>query len=349
MCNSSNLSDGELVLLASLRGSAGFLCAIITAVFLAAIAISSDKSRPTQRLLTYLTFASLLALLASTMQAESAGCSTPWHHIFCEVVGFVSQFSSWILLLVALWLSAVVSFCHWCPNNRVVLTAKRDAIVWGIVASLSFLFSAIPLATRGYGLKGAWCWIQGSRVVEQWVLWYGWMVGGVVTSVIMLVMALGCSERRLSMYYESSRGINNTKHQVSRAVANRIKILTACIALYLLVIALSLALAHIPQVRDTAGFLVATAILEPLGVIAIPVIFASSLYDLKPRLPAILRNKSHPIPAPPLDSGSESDCAKEVSKNKGLSGKKKYKDYSEEITSSLLMTSSVNSGNSDMI
>ncbi len=342
MCNSSSIEDGEIVILAALRGSSGFLCAIITSVLLAAISIGSDKSSVTQRLLVYLTFSSLLALLASTLQAESAGCSTPWHLPFCETVGFLGQFTSWVLLLVSLWLSAVVALHHWCPNDRVVLTSKRDAIVWGVVVSVSFLFAAIPLATRGYGMNRAWCWIQYSHVVEQWVLWYGWMAVAVIASLLMLVMALSCSERRLTMYYESSRGINNTKHMMSRAAGMRIKILTACISLYLLAMALSVALSHIPQVSNTFAFLIASAILEPLGVIAVPVMFATSLHDLKPRLSTSI-GKPAPVSLPSQDNSESSTNLNSDTKK----GSKNYKGFSDEITSSLLMTESLNSENSD--
>lgn len=357
MCNFSDIEDHEIVILAALRGSAGFLCAVINAVLLAAISIGSDKSCPIQRVLVYVTFSSLLALLASTFQAESAGCSTSWHRPLCETVGFLTQFTSWILLLVSLWLSLVVALRHWCPNDRVILTARRDAVVWGVVTSLSFLLSAVPLVTRGYGMNRAWCWIQRTHLVEQWVLWYGWLAVVVVTNLLVLVTALSCSERRLGMYYESSRGINNTRRLVTQEAGKRIKILTACIAIYLLAIAVSVALNHVRQINEKFGFLVASAIFEPLGVVAVPVIFATSLHDIKPCVLAVTKATEHkkPHPLPPSPSLGESESSinsgcvvTQDPKKKGPSSKKLYRDFSEEITSSLLLTTSQSSANSDL-
>ncbi len=339
MCNSSNLSSKDIVILASLRGASGFLCAIINVVLLTAISLRLDKSKSLQRLLVYLTTTSLLVLITNIMQSESIACWSPGHSSACKFVGTVNQFTAWIFMLVVMWIVSVIALRYWFHNHARVLSTKIDALILLGIVSVSFVVSIIPLATRGYGMNKAWCWIETSRVIEQWVLWYGWVIALSATIPVILGTALCYSQRKMDLYYESSRAMNNCKEKICKAEARKIKSLIFSMLVYLIAIIVVFVLNQVPRIKMNIPFLVIIAITEPLSVLIVPIVFVTHLHDAKKPPPSSSQNihQRRAAIGPEINSeGSSVSVNKKDSSSK--KNKKIYKYFHEDITDSLLFT-----------
>lgn len=358
MCNSSSISEEDLLILGSLRGGAATLCALLNLVLLTVLLLHSDHTSPLHRLLSYLSLSSLLLLVANALQTVSVGgCSAHWHTPVCEFVGFANQFASCMLLMVSLWVILLLAVQYWCPNNRVILTPKLDLLAWGAVVTASLLSAAVPLGTDGYGVDLAWCWIKGSRRVEQVGLWYGWVVGSMTLALALLTGALCYSERRTTLYYEYSRGINSCQKKVSKETARRTKALLCWMALYTVVVSAVIVARQVPHVQKERTFLVVLGVLEPISVLAVPVIFITHLYDHRQRLKVAERPQGLAQPPCPAQSRSEAprraryqqreDLSRPLNSQETMAWVEGSEDTGEEVTSSLLLTQTLRSDYSD--
>ena len=348
--------------MASVRGCSALLCLVINTVLLSTLLAYSDRNSPLHRLLVYISLSSLLLLVANTLQAGSAGCSAPWHALFCESVGFMNQLGSSLMLLVTLWLISLIVLRYWCPNERVILTPRLDALVWGSLVSLALVGASVPIATDSYGMDWSWCWIKASRQVEQWVLWYAWLLGGLGLSPLLLVAALCYSERRMAMYYESSRGINSCRRQSTREAVRKTKTLVCCMCVYTVLVGVGVGLKQVSQVDRVRVFLMILGVLEPMCILAIPVTFVTQLYESRqkvPEKPRILPPFSSSLlqrapRAPPREKTTSGEChilyqsysGKAVDtppscskKGGGMEGESEV----SEMTPSLLVTQSLSS------
>lgn len=340
MCNSTDSEESDLVVLSALRASSAFLCAVINALVLASNCIRLDKSRPLHRLLIYTSLSSLLLLLANIAQAVSAFCFGPWFAPTCTFVGFANQFTSCLFLLATLWLVTVQILRYWCPNNRTVLTVRKEAAIWAGLVLLCALTATIPLGTEGYGINQAWCWLKGSRIAEQWFLWYGWAIAlpGVTTAI--LAVALHHSEKRLEMYYESSRGINSTMQRRNTAAVKKMKAFLACKAVYWILVTIAITLYQVPQVRRAVPFLVTMAILEPFSIVIVPVVF-TVLHDSESAHSAKLHSPVERISsegATSINHGNHGNHGNGSMGKKTRAAKKQDCNRQDELRESLLIT-----------
>lgn len=365
MCNFTEVEEADIVLLAALRGGAALLCAVVNFLLLTTITVRLNKTSPLHRLLVYLAISSLVMLGANILQVESVFCHSPWYLPACEFAAFMNHFTGWMLMLVCLWLAVVLALHYWCPNDRIVLTPRKDVVVWCGIVLFSMLVASVPLVTRGYGMNQAWCWLKSAHIAEQWALWYSWVVATPGLVMLILVTAVWQSGKRQERYYESSRGINNTKQQRSKEAVKKMKTIVVCIGVYWAIITLAIVLRQIPQIKRTLTFLVAVAILEPLSIVAIPVVFITHLYDYRrpvasqtahsvvPHLPQHQqqRRTSETLTSASINHSScNGDESEKTSKSKQRElGKKGYKGqhYKEELTSSLLLTETLSSEYSD--
>lgn len=341
----TSVEGGDLVVVSALRGSTAFLCSVISVLLLTSVSIRLDKSQLLHRLIISLTVSSLLVLLSDLLQGVSAFCYAPWYPPTCVVVGFVSQLTSWLLLLVGVWLGSVLSLRYWCPNHREALGAKSEAGVWLGIVILSVLAAVIPLGTGGYGLNQTQCWLKENRYIEQWLLWYSWMVVAPVVAIVMLTIAMCQSEKRQRHYYESSRGINSVSQQRCKAAAKKLKRLICYITVYWGFVTLATVLYQIPQVRNEMPFLVTTAILEPLGVLVTSVVLIVHFHE--PRRSRVhaedfrLTNSEGSISINTSCEGEGGKGGREgwrQGRKKAKSSKKQDDSYPEALRESLLLT-----------
>ena len=281
MCNISSLELNDVTILAALRGASGMLCAVINAVLLMSISIRSDRTKSVHRLLIYISLASLLALVVDIIQVESIGCDYNWHRHVCVAIGFFQQLTVWVLMLNVLWLIILICFHYWCPNYRSYLTPQKDVVIWVGIVVVSLIPSVVPIGTDAYGMNSAWCWIKSSRIAEQWVLWYSWMFACALAMVVLLSIALWYSERHILLYYESSRGINDSKQQMCKGEAKKIKTLILGITAYLIIAGMMVIAHHITTINTTLPFLVVIGIMEPMSILAVPMVFVTQLHSPK--------------------------------------------------------------------
>ena len=360
MSNDTSISESDVIILGALRGGAAALCALVNAFMLAAILFHSDRTSPLHRLLIYVCFTSLLVLIANALQAESVGCSAPWHAPLCEFVGFANQFTACAMLLVSLWLISLVTLQYWYPNNRVILTPKLDVLMWGAIITLGLASASVPLLTDSYGMEWAWCWIRNKA--EQLALWYGWVVTSMACSLLLLTTALCYSERRMAMYYESSRGINSCRQEGNRETARRTKALLCWMGLYTVIVSAAIALKQVPLLEKELLFLVVVGVLEPLSVITVPAIFLTHLYESRSRTKIVGRLTLPPPPPPPCPVPSsaplvDSEAVSGIYQRESLPQFKRSvgwiqereEDSSEELSSSLLLTQTLQSDYTDTI
>ena len=339
MCNSTDVEESDIIVLSALRGSAAILCAVINTLILASLTVRSDKSRPLHRLVIYVAVSSLLALLANISQTVSLLCFAPWFPPTCTTVSFVNQFTACLLLVLSVWLTGVLVLRYWCPNNRTVLTARKDVAIWAGILVFCGLVAAVPLATEGYGLRQAWCWIKDSRIAERWLLWHCWVVITPGASMVVLIAALTHSRQRLEKYYESSRGINSTILLRNKETAKKINALISFIAAYWTIVTAATVLDQVPHVNNTLPFLVVMAILEPLGIVAVPVVFAVHLHEF--RRPSA--QNAHSASKPQWDESEMSNFSHSLDTTEKGKGKKKKlahgdSDKQEQLRESLLLT-----------
>ena len=182
MCNSSLPGNvrKELVAILSSGGFAGVLScgsALILLVFFRMYRTFSERL-VLYLLLSGLFLASVLAL--QNLQITWVAFDFSQHHSLCQSMGFILQYSFWILLLlttfIVLHLASLVFFYKTFNNSEPFL------VLFSVIFPL--FFSWVPFIHDTYGLSGAWCWIRvyhhddchlhSEGLIEQYAMWYAW-------------------------------------------------------------------------------------------------------------------------------------------------------------------------------
>ena len=157
------------------------------------------------RLALYLTTAAILYSLTTALQMVPGDLFNIHNQQFCEVVGYLAEYGSWVLLLYIYWVIAhllLLSVCH-------VSTKKAEKILVVFPSLLPLVFIWVPFINGLYGQAGGWCWIVTATdnctdikagQIEQFVLWYGPMflasIGSIlVTLTTVIVLCRGACER----------------------------------------------------------------------------------------------------------------------------------------------------------
>lgn len=139
----------------------------------------------------------------------------------CTALGFLVEYSAWVMLLFMCWITLHIFTLAVLKRNCKSKTYEAGGVIVCHVAPL--LFSVIPFINfkhgTMYGLAGAWCWIRVTSeecqpypegTIEQFVLWYGPLIVLVGLSFVgMLVMVL--------VLYKGSRegpGMFSTSYQL---------------------------------------------------------------------------------------------------------------------------------------
>ena len=114
---------------------------------------------------------------------------------FCKALAYVAVLTSWVKLLVTIWITVhLFTFTVFLKNWK-----KLEKLYIVLSLALPPLIASIPLFTDSYGHAGAWCWItlrdnvcsdKGIRVgeIEQFAVWFGpALLALLVNSVLFLV------------------------------------------------------------------------------------------------------------------------------------------------------------------
>ena len=188
-CNSS-LPDHVRREVVTVFSSGGFLGVLTCSVAISLLLFFKMYKSFSERLVLYqllsaLFFATIVALMIIGVDLDFYT-----NHDLCQAIGFLVQYSVWILLefstVIVIRLAALVFF------YRNIHKLEPAFVIFAVVFPL--LFSWIPFLHDTYGLSGAWCWIRVYHnsectyyyegLIEQYVLWY------VPFSLILLVNSI---------------------------------------------------------------------------------------------------------------------------------------------------------------
>ena len=169
--------------------------------------------KPAARLALYLCIASLFNGIITAIQIVPVSGRLTCDHVvannFCAAASFLIQYSVWTILLLMVWIYVEIIMAVLTDNEEnehsrccIHYIKYRDSKYYdGCVLATTLLvpniFCIIPLTKpKVYGLAGAWCWIKArddecqevvAGVVEQFVLWYAWVMVFVVVFVVTVI------------------------------------------------------------------------------------------------------------------------------------------------------------------
>ena len=131
---------------------------------------------------------------------------------FCTTAAGFLLYSIWAVLVLMIWVNVEIIIV----TSKVVAEEKGrdtprcvehytnckesyrcyDGCVWATTLLVPMVPCVIPAITKSYGLAGAWCWIKSrddrcreitGDVIEQFVLWYAWVMVFIIVFVITLL------------------------------------------------------------------------------------------------------------------------------------------------------------------
>ena len=193
-----------LFVLSSTGGAAALVC------LLAAVVVFATRLHTTTldcRLALYHVLAGLVSGIACVCQLLSVlyyDEPVSATHAGCTAVAFLLHYSLWMKLCFNGW-TILHLFCYAvCYRNP----HKLEAVYVLTSIAIPAAISAIPVATRSYGLAGAWCWIKSGNecsldkeidlkrlTMQQLALWNAPAAGMValgLISVLAVVTILVC-------------------------------------------------------------------------------------------------------------------------------------------------------------
>lgn len=185
----SELSEQQLKSLAIIKGSLAIFSCIPCLVVVLIIVLLKSYHYFVHRLALYLTSAAIFYSITTALQMIPGDLFGIHNHQFCEAVGFLSEYGSWVLLLYIYWVVIhlfLLSVFHLSTRKAEVLF-----VIFPVIFPLLFVW--VPFIHGLYGQAGGWCWIVTANddctkiragQIEQFVLWYGPMFVASVGSII---------------------------------------------------------------------------------------------------------------------------------------------------------------------
>ena len=195
----------------------GTLLSALAIFYLIRLKVKKGELGPAARLALYLCIASLfngIITALSTILPVSNGliCDHAVANNFCTIGSVLIGYSVWAVLILMVWIyiqivMAVLTDSERCRNLRFCMKYIncRDSICYeGCILTttlfIPLIFCVIPLASTNpelYGLAGAWCWIRArdddcqkiiAGVIEQFVLWYAWVMVFILVFVVTVII-----------------------------------------------------------------------------------------------------------------------------------------------------------------
>lgn len=118
-CEEAQFSSGQHTAIAIVRSVMGFICFTIGIVALVVICKKMHSDKFLHRLPLYLLCAIMLYFASHILQFAIALQPKLQHDAFqnlCTTVGFLVQFSSWLQLLISLWITAHLFYKYYCKS-----------------------------------------------------------------------------------------------------------------------------------------------------------------------------------------------------------------------------------------
>lgn len=272
----------DMCKLAAIRSGASLLCVVIISVLIGVVFCRIEWTTPVHRLLLYIKFASLLKLLAYAAQLVSVWSDSDHYTAACIGVGFTVQLTSWIVMLITLWLTVYLVFRYWWPH-RETLTFPREIATWICIMIFSALVAAIPIIGDNYSTEShPWCWISNDSlegILEQWLLNYLWQILLSITVIVLFVLTTCYTSRRRSQLSATPSRLA----QQFNTEAKEIRYLIYWITGYLVLSVMTILIRLVNQAtnRSHPFWLSAIfAVLVPIGVLVLPIAFLVHLHRI---------------------------------------------------------------------
>ena len=210
----------ELVAILSSVGFSGVLScgsALILLVFFRMYRTFSE------RLVLYLLLSGLFLASVLALQITGVAFDFSQHHSLCQGMGFMIQYSAWILLLLTTFivfhLASLVFFYKTFNKSEPFL------VIFSVIFPL--FFSWVPFIHDMYGLSGAWCWIRSYHhndchfysegLIEQYVLWYvPFFLLLIVNAAVTIAIVVALCHRSFKKSRVRFQGLNQDDQQATQ-------------------------------------------------------------------------------------------------------------------------------------
>ncbi len=279
--------DHDRRTLVIVRTTVAGICAVVCMVQLIVMCIFMKWRRFMHRILLYFTVATIVYLLVFVAQAIAGSSHEENLMDGCKAAGFFNQLTSWLHLEFTLWMAAYILYlsCHdiFNPNDK---TDPRDppllmeVIILAVISVVALVMSFIPVP-YAYGLVGGWCWIWQRKMdsdgnceeyipgkVEQWVLWWVWLLLAAVVMAGLLVIASFLLYKMSQKYKFESEFFKKRSRQMMI-----ILFLYLGVFFVFTVVEVSLRIANSVRSRFSLGEWLTVAIISPIGAVFLPVMF----------------------------------------------------------------------------
>ena len=158
---------------AIVRASSGAISAIASMLVILLIIVFKKYLFVTQKLILYLSIASLLNSIAISLQGAVYFPDNIYTQYYCGISGFLEQTTHWSLLLAvsSITIDIYLKAIHGIQTRRTMFYA---IVTFAIPVTINW----IPFANQAYGRSGPWCWITSNcgqniyGTIYQYVLWY---------------------------------------------------------------------------------------------------------------------------------------------------------------------------------
>ena len=170
---------------------------------------------PAGRLALYLCIASLCNGFITAIQIVPVIGRLKCGHVsansFCTTAAGFLLYSDWTVLVLMIWVNVDIIVktskvtaeekgrdtprCVECCTNFKESYRCYNGCVLATTLLVPIIPCVISAITKSYGLAGPWCWIKARDdecqevvvgVVEQFVLWYAWVMGFIIVFIITL-------------------------------------------------------------------------------------------------------------------------------------------------------------------
>ena len=204
-CSASDIEPklNALFVLSSTGGAAVLVCLLATVLVL----VTRLHTTLASRLALYHVLTGLISGIACVCQILSVlyyDEPVSAIHAGCTAIAFLLHYSLWMKLCFNVWTILYLfsyAVCYRSPKKLEVVCVSTSLVIPAVI-------SAIPVATRSYGLTEAWCWIKSGNecssdpdrdlkglTMQSLVLWNAPAAGMLALglfSVLAVVIILAC-------------------------------------------------------------------------------------------------------------------------------------------------------------
>ncbi|XP_011408592.1 PREDICTED: cyclic AMP receptor-like protein A, partial [Amphimedon queenslandica] len=193
-----NVSVKELRYILILCSTDGSVCAFLCAVAIAAMIFFRLFTLLTHRLLLYMLIAvmcysSLVAIQLLALWRDYL--LNKEYANDCIAEGFLLMYFAWVMLLATLMVTLHLTSMVLFPSLFQKLTKMEPFyLLFPWIFPLFIVW--IPFVHSNYGISGSWCWIRlynedctqnKEGVIEEYAVWYGELIVGLVFNNIALL------------------------------------------------------------------------------------------------------------------------------------------------------------------